>query len=108
VPVLVYLLHQAPRAATTGSLLIVGITAAGGMIAHWRAGRVRLAPAITFGVLGAACLTGPERTASDRCRVKTLTVRICILHVRELRAGCIGMEAISASVRVPSSRVARP
>jgi uncharacterized protein len=54
VPVLVYLLHQAPHAATTGSLLIVGITAAGGMITHWRAGRVRLAPGITFGVLGAA------------------------------------------------------
>ena len=51
VPVLVYLLHQAPHAATTGSLLIVGITAAGGMIAHRRACRVRLAPGITFGVL---------------------------------------------------------
>ena len=38
VPVLVYLLHQAPHAATTGSLLIVGITAAAGMIAHGRAG----------------------------------------------------------------------
>ena len=54
VPVLVYLLGQEPHAATTGSLLIVGITAAAGMIAHWRAGRVRLAPGIAFGVLGAA------------------------------------------------------
>ena len=54
VPVLVYLLGQSPHAATAGSLLIVGITAAGGMIAHWRAGRVRLAPGIAFGVLGVA------------------------------------------------------
>jgi uncharacterized protein len=54
VPVLVYLLHQPPHAATTGSLLIVGITAAGGVIAHQRAGRVRLAPGIAFGVLGVA------------------------------------------------------
>jgi uncharacterized membrane protein YfcA len=46
VPVLVYLLHQPPHAATAGSLLIVGITATGGMIAHWRAGRVRLGPGI--------------------------------------------------------------
>ena len=54
VPVLVYLLHQEPHAATAGSLLIVGITAAAGMIVHWRSGRVRLAPGIAFGVLGVA------------------------------------------------------
>jgi uncharacterized membrane protein YfcA len=54
VPALVYLLHQQPHAATTGSLLIVGITALAGMAAHWRAGRVRPAAGITFGVLGIA------------------------------------------------------
>jgi uncharacterized membrane protein YfcA len=54
VPVLVYLLHQSPHAATAGSLLIVGITATVGMIVHRRAGRVRLALGITFGVLGVA------------------------------------------------------
>jgi hypothetical protein len=54
VPALVYLLHQQPHAATTASLLIVGITALAGMAAHWRAGRVRLAQGITFGVLGIA------------------------------------------------------
>ena len=54
VPVLVYLLRQPPHAATAGSLLIVGITAAAGMIAHHRAGRVRLGPGVAFGVLGVA------------------------------------------------------
>jgi uncharacterized protein len=54
VPALVYLLHQQPHAATTGSLLIVGITALAGTAAHWRAGRVRVAQGITFGVLGVA------------------------------------------------------
>ena len=54
VPALVYLLHQQPHAATTGSLLIVGITALAGMAAHWRAGRVRPVQGITFGVLGIA------------------------------------------------------
>ncbi len=54
VPALVYLLHQQPHAATTGSLLIVGITALVGMAAHWRAGRVRPVQGITFGVLGIA------------------------------------------------------
>ena len=54
VPALVYLLHQPPHAATTGSLLIVGITALAGMTAHLRAGRVRVSQGITFGVLGVA------------------------------------------------------
>ena len=54
VPALADLLHQSPRAATTGSLLIVGIAALAGMAAHYRAGRVRLAQGITFGVPGVA------------------------------------------------------
>ena len=54
VPALVYLLHQQPHAATTGSLIIVGITALAGVIAHQRAGRVRVAQGVTFGVLGVA------------------------------------------------------
>jgi uncharacterized protein len=65
VPVLVYLLHQAPHTATTGSLLIVGITAAGGMIAHRQAGRVRLAPGIAFGVLGVAGSYAGTRLSSS-------------------------------------------
>ena len=65
VPVLVYLLGQEPHAATTGSLLIVGITAAAGMIAHWRAGRVRLAPGIAFGVLGVAGSYAGTRLSSS-------------------------------------------
>lgn len=54
VPALVYLLHQQPNAATTGSLLIVGVTALAGMAAHWRAGRVRVVQGVTFGILGVA------------------------------------------------------
>lgn len=67
VPALVYLLHQPPHAATTGSLLIVGITALAAMAAHYRAGRVRLAPGITFGVLGVAgSYAGTRLSASIR------------------------------------------
>jgi len=65
VPVLVYLLGQSPHAATAGSLLIVGITAAGAMIAHQRAGRVRLAPGIVFGVLGVAGSYAGARLSSS-------------------------------------------
>lgn len=67
VPALVYLLHQRPHAATTASLLIVGITALAGMAAHWRAGRVRVAQGITFGVLGiAGSYAGTRLSASIR------------------------------------------
>ena len=54
VPALVYLLGQDTHAATTGSLLIVGITALAGVLAHRRAGRVRLAQGLVFGALGIA------------------------------------------------------
>ena len=54
VPALVYLLGQSPHSATTGSLLVVGITALAGMIAHWRSGRVRVLQGVVFGVLGVA------------------------------------------------------
>ena len=65
VPVLVYLLHQEPHAAAAGSLIIVGITAAAGMIAHRRAGRVRLASGIAFGVLGVAGSYAGTRLSSS-------------------------------------------
>lgn len=54
VPALVYLLGQSPHEATTGSLVIVGITSLAGMVAHWRSGRVRVVPGLVFGVLGVA------------------------------------------------------
>jgi uncharacterized protein len=65
VPVLVYLLHQPPHAATAGSLLIVGIAATAGMIAHRRAGRVRLAAGVAFGVLGVAGAYAGTRLSSS-------------------------------------------
>lgn len=67
VPALVYLLHQQPHAATTGSLIIVGITALAGTAAHWRAGRVRVAQGVTFGALGiAGSYAGTKLSASIR------------------------------------------
>lgn len=54
VPALVHLLGQDPVAATTSSLVIVGITSLLSMPAHQRAGRVRLGQGVTFGLLGTA------------------------------------------------------
>ncbi len=52
VPALVYGAGQDPKAATTTSLLIVGLTALLGMAAHWRAGRVRVGAGLVFGAVG--------------------------------------------------------
>lgn len=58
VPVLVYLFGQPAATATTGSLLIVGLSSLAGLIEHHRQGRVRFAEGLTFGVLGAAGAAG--------------------------------------------------
>lgn len=52
VPVLVYAAGQDPKAATTTSLILVGIAALVGAGSHRRAGRVRVGPALAFGVCG--------------------------------------------------------
>ncbi len=53
-PALVYALGESPRDATTGSLVIVGITAIAGALGHARAGRVRWQAGIAFGLAGVA------------------------------------------------------
>lgn len=52
VPALVYLLGQEPAAATTGSLIIVGLTSLAGAVPHARAGNVRLRRGLLFGAVG--------------------------------------------------------
>lgn len=52
VPVLVYVAGQDPRAATTTSLVIVGLAALVGVTDHWRAGRVKVGPGVVFGLAG--------------------------------------------------------
>ena len=51
VPVLVYLLDQSPVQATTGSLVVVGVTALIGAVTARRAGNVLLARGVTFGIV---------------------------------------------------------
>ena len=54
VPLLVYALHVAPKPAIASSLFVVGITSLVGMIAHARAGSVRLRIGLLFGGAGMA------------------------------------------------------
>ncbi|RPF26427.1 sulfite exporter TauE/SafE family protein [Georgenia muralis] len=53
VPILVYLLGTVPYEAATASMVIVGATSAVALVSHARAGNVRWAPGLTFGLLGA-------------------------------------------------------
>jgi uncharacterized membrane protein YfcA len=52
VPVLVYLVGESARRATTTSLLVVGAAALVGMAAHYRAGRVQVRTGVAFGLAG--------------------------------------------------------
>lgn len=52
VPALVFVVGLDAREATTASLIIVGIIALGGMVAHLRAGRVRVGSGLMFGITG--------------------------------------------------------
>ena len=52
VPVLVYAAGEGARRATATSLVVVGLAAAVGMLAHYRAGRVRVGTGLAFGLAG--------------------------------------------------------
>ena len=51
VPVLVYVLGQSPSQATTGSLVVVGLTSLISAVAAYRADNLMLARGVTFGVV---------------------------------------------------------
>lgn len=54
VPALVYVLDEPARAATTGSLVIVGVTAMAGALGHARSGNVRWRSGGLFALVGVA------------------------------------------------------
>jgi uncharacterized membrane protein YfcA len=78
VPVLVYLLGQTPAQATTGSLVVVGITSAISAYTAWRAGTVLPARGVAFGLvaIGGATLGA---LASSRVPDAVLMVAFALL-----------------------------
>jgi len=54
VPALVYVVGLGPKQAVTTSLVVVGVAALGGMIGHWRGGRVAVGAGLWFGLAGVA------------------------------------------------------
>jgi len=92
VPVLVYTLGQSPAQATTGSLVVVGVTSLVGAVAAHRAGTVLLGRGVAFGVVatggavaGARAATAvPETVLLGSFAVLMLAVGI-LLAVRQWR-----------------------
>lgn len=67
-PVLVYLLDQTPAQGTTGSLVVVGVSAAVGAVAAHRSGNTLFGRGVVFGVLaggGAALGARASTLVSD-------------------------------------------
>jgi uncharacterized membrane protein YfcA len=54
VPVLVFVAGERPTAATSTSLVVVGVASLIGAYGHWRRGRVRVGPGVVFGLVGIA------------------------------------------------------
>ena len=65
VPALLYLVGQDAHAATTTSLIVVGITAAAGVVPHHRAGHVRLRDGGAFALTGVAGSAGGSLLTRD-------------------------------------------
>lgn len=104
VPALVYVLGEDPRAATTSSLLIVGVTSLLGLVPHARAGRVRFAQGLLFGVLGTAgSFAGSALSARVRPEVllagfAALMLLVAVLMLRRSGHGSAGSDDRSPEV----------
>lgn len=95
VPALVYALGESAQSATTGSLVIVGLTAAAATVEHARAGRVRWRAGLAFGAAGvAASLVGTHLNA--RVQPKVLFIAFAALML-------IAAAAMLAKTMVASS-----
>jgi len=111
VPVLVYLLGQSPAQATTGSLVVVGVTALIGAVTAYRAGNVMLGRGVAFGlvaiggaVVGArASAHVPEPVLLAAFALLMLVVG-AVMAVRQIRA----RRPDTAADRTPSLRVDDP
>lgn len=80
VPVFTYVLGYPPKTAIAMTLPVVAISSAVGAIGHWRAGRVRLAVALQFGV--AAMLTAfvvARLTAYVPARAQLIVLGVAIV-----------------------------
>ena len=93
VPVLVYALGQSPAQATTGSLVVVGVTALIGAITAYRAGNVLLGRGVAFGLVaigGAAVGAKASALVSEAVLLAAFAMLMLVvgglMAVRQVRA----------------------
>lgn len=90
VPVLVYLLGEPVKDATTESLLVVGAAALVGAADHARIGRVEVRTGLTFGAAGAAGAvvgTALNRLVGGRAILLAFAMLLLVAAVTMLRRG---------------------
>jgi uncharacterized membrane protein YfcA len=117
VPVLVYALGQSPAQATTGSLVVVGVTSLISAAAAYRAGNVLLARGITFGVIaigGAAAGAKLSAQVSEPVLLAAFAVLMLVvgglMGVRQLAATrvLVGTNAGPIGGSITGSDASRP
>jgi uncharacterized membrane protein YfcA len=105
VPVLVYLLDQSASQATTGSLVVVGVTSLIGAIAAHRAGNVLLGRGLVFGLVAiGGAVAGAE--ASDRVSEEVLLAAFAALML--LVGGMLAWRQLRHRRGDDARHVARP
>ena len=97
VPVLVYALGQSPAQATTGSLVVVGVTSLISAVTAYRAGNVLLGRGVTFGLVavgGAVVGARPSAHVSEPVLLASFSVLMLVVgglmvvrQVRRRRSG---------------------
>lgn len=105
VPVLVHLLGQDPAQATTGSLVVVGVTSLIGALTAHRSGRVLLGRGVVFGlvatggaVAGAAAstlVTGDVLLAAFAVLMLVIAALMVVRHLRDRRRGPTTVEVLA-------------
>ncbi len=92
VPALVYVLGQSPAQATTGSLVVVGVTSAVGVFAAYRSGNVLLLRGLSFGavalggaVIGAKASAQVSESVLLACFAALMLVVAAVMAVRLIR-----------------------
>ncbi|NPC97809.1 sulfite exporter TauE/SafE family protein [Nocardioides sp. zg-DK7169] len=108
VPVLVYLLGQSPAQATTGSLVVVGVTSLAGAVTAHRAGHVLLGRGVVFGlvatlgaVLGAQASTRVSEDVLLAAFGLLMLVVGGVMATRQLRHGRGGTHAARPALDDP-------
>lgn len=98
VPVLVYALGQSPAQATTGSLVVVGVTSLIGALTAYRAGHVLLARGAGF---GAVALGGAVLGAKATAHVSEPVLLACFAVLMLVVAAVMGWRLLRRDVAAP-------